>query len=121
MANFVIEFPLRTEIYQEDILNKRFEIGRNIYNALIKVTHKRYKEMIKTKQYRHLVSSLSDDKNLNKILWKQINCIRKECGMSEYAFHRDVKAMQHHFKNNIDAHTAQKIASALWKSYEEFF
>ena len=30
MANFVIEFPLRTEIYQEDILNKRFEIGRNI-------------------------------------------------------------------------------------------
>lgn len=121
MANFVIEFPLRTEIYQEDILNKRFEIGRNIYNALIKVTQKRYKEMIKTKQYRHLVSSLSDDKNLNKILWKQINCIRKECGMSEYAFHRDVKAMQHHFKNNIDAHTAQKIASALWKSYEKFF
>lgn len=121
MANFVIEFPLRTEIYQEDILNKRFEIGRNIYNALIKVTQKRYKEMIKTKQYRHLMSSLSDDKNLNKILWKQINCIRKEYGMSEYAFHRDVKAMQHHFKDNIDAHTAQKIASALWKSYEKFF
>ena len=64
MANFVIEFPLRTEIYQEDILNKRFEIGRNIYNALIKVTQKRYKEMIKTKQYRHLMSSLSDDNNL---------------------------------------------------------
>ena len=28
MANFIVEFPLKTEKYQEDILNKRFEIGR---------------------------------------------------------------------------------------------
>lgn len=28
MANFVVQFPLKTEIYQEDILSKRFEIGR---------------------------------------------------------------------------------------------
>ena len=52
MANFTVEFPLRTEKYQEDILNKRFEIGRNIYNSLVNVTQKRYKEMIKTKKYR---------------------------------------------------------------------
>ena len=31
MANFIVEFPLKTEKYQEDILNKRFEIGRKIY------------------------------------------------------------------------------------------
>ena len=34
IANFVVEFPLKTEKYQEDILNKRFEIGRKIYNSL---------------------------------------------------------------------------------------
>lgn len=28
MANFIVEFPLKTEKYQEDILNKRFEIGK---------------------------------------------------------------------------------------------
>lgn len=33
MANFTVEFPLKTEKYQEDILNKRFEIGRQIYNS----------------------------------------------------------------------------------------
>ena len=55
MANFVVEFPLKTEKYQEDILNKRFEIGRHIYSSLVNVTQKRYKEMIKTKEYRTLI------------------------------------------------------------------
>ena len=50
MANFIVQFPLRTEKYQEDILNKRFEIGRKMYNSLVKVIQKRYKEMIKTKK-----------------------------------------------------------------------
>ena len=48
MANFIVQFPLKTEKYQEDILNKRFEIGRKIYNSLVNVTQKRYKEMMKT-------------------------------------------------------------------------
>ena len=52
MANFIVEFPLKTEKYQEDVLNKRFEIGRQIYNSLVNVTQKRYKEMIRTKKYR---------------------------------------------------------------------
>lgn len=37
MSNFIVEFPLKTEKYQEDILNKRFEIGRKIYNSLVNV------------------------------------------------------------------------------------
>ena len=49
MANFIVQFPLRTEKFQEDILDRRFEIGRKIYNSLVNVTQKRYKEMIKTK------------------------------------------------------------------------
>ena len=60
-ANFVVEFPLKVEKYQEDILNKRFEIGRQIYNSLVNVTQKRYKEMIKTKKYRTLLSSLTEN------------------------------------------------------------
>ena len=91
MSNFIVQFPLITEQYQEDILNKRFEIGRKIYNSLVTVTHKRYNEMIKTKQYRNLLSSLSNDKKKNKVIWKQINEMRKRYGMSEYSFHEDVK------------------------------
>ena len=91
MANFIVEFPLKTEKYQEDILNKRFEIGRQIYNSLVNVTQKRYKEMIKTKKYRTLLSSLTRNKKSEKDIWKQVNDIRKQYGMSEYSFHEDVR------------------------------
>lgn len=70
MANFIVEFPLKIEKYQEDILNKRFEIGRKIYNSLVNVTQKRYKEMIKTKKYRTLISSLVRSKKCDKEIWK---------------------------------------------------
>ena len=121
MANFVVQFPLKTEKYQEDILNRRFEIGRQIYNSLVNITQKRYKEMIKTKKYRNLLSSLTGNKKTDKDTWKQINDIRKQYGMSEYSFHSDVVKIRHHFKNNIDSYTAQKIATELWKSYEKLF
>lgn len=121
MANFIVEFPLKTEKCQEDILNKRLEIGRKIYNSLVNVTQKRYKEMIKTKKYRTLLSSLTGNKKSDKEIWKQINDIRKQYGMSEYSFHEDVKQMQKHFKDNIDSFTAQKIATTLWKSYDKLF
>lgn len=121
MANFIVQFALKTEQYQEDILDKRFEIGRKMYNSLVTVTQKRYKEMIKTKKYRELLSALNKDKKHDKPIWKEISDIRKQYGMSEYSFHADVKKMQHHFSKNIDAFTAQKIASNLWKAYDKFF
>lgn len=121
MANFIVQFFLKTEKYQEDILDKRFEIGRQIYNSLVNVTQKRYREMIKTKEYRNLVLQLSGDKKKDKDIWKQIGDIRDNYGLSEYSFHNDVKKMQKHFSDNIDSHTVQKIASSLWKAYYKLF
>lgn len=121
MTYFVVQFPLKTEKYQEDILDKRFEIGRQIYNSLVNITQKRYKELIKTKKCRSLISQLSGDKQKNKITWGQINDIRKQYGMSEYLFYKDVQKLQQHFFNNVDALTARSIASNLWRAYEELF
>ena len=121
MANFIVQFLLKTEKYQENILDKRFEVGRQIYNSLVNVTQKRYREMIKTKEYRNLVLQLSGDKKKDKDIWRQIGDIRDNCGLSEYSFHIDVKKMKKHFSDNIDSHTAQKIASSLWKAYYKLF
>lgn len=121
MANFIVQFPLRAEKYQEDILNKRFEIGRKIYNSLVTVSQKRYKEMIKTRKYRNLMSMLTGNKKSDKPILKQIDQIRKEYGLTEYSLHADVKEMQKHFKKNVDSFTAQKIATTLWKSYDKLF
>ena len=129
MANFIVQFPLITEKYQEYILDKRFEIGKKIYNSLVTVTQKRYKEMIKTKQYRSIKEELKDiysstskeNTKHKKKLCALLNDLYKQYRVSEYSFHKDVKQMQKHFKNNIDSYTSQKIASTLWKSYEKLF
>ncbi len=69
--------------------------------------------MVRTKKYRTLLSSLTGNKKTDKEIWKKINNIRKQYGISEYSFHEDVKEMQKHFKDNIDSFTAQKIATEL--------
>lgn len=94
MTNFIVQFPLITEQFQEDILNNRFEIGRKIYNSLVTVTQNRYKEMIKTKLYRNLLSSLSGGKKKDKPIWREISDIRKEYGLTEYSFHEDIRQMR---------------------------
>lgn len=121
MVNFTVQLPLKTEKYQEDILDKRFEIGRQIYNSLVNITQKRYKEMIKTKVYRNLITQLSGDKKRDKDIWQQINDIREQYGMSEYSFFKDVQQLQHRFSNNIDSRTARSLASSLWRAYERLF
>ena len=127
MSNFIVQFPLIIETFQEDVLNKRFEIGRKIYNSLVTVTQKRYNEMIKTKEYRSIKLELKDiysstskvNNKRKKELCNKLNEMYKQYNLNEYSFHNDVKEMQKHFKNNIDAFTAQKIATNLWKSYDK--
>ena len=77
--------------------------------------------MIKTKKYRNLMLMLTGNKKTDKPIWKQIDQMRKEYGLTEYSLHADVKEMQKHFKKNIDSFTAQKIATTLWKSYDKLF
>ena len=51
---FVLNLKVSTEKWQEDILETRFEIARQIYNAVLNVSLKRYKEMVK---HHHFVDN----------------------------------------------------------------
>lgn len=126
---YILTLKLDAEIFEENILNKRFEISRQIYNSVLNVSLKRYKEMIKTKRWRENQTNISNiyknekDKNKAKKLAKQYFKIKinmlKEFNVSEYSFHNDVKNMQKHFKDNIDSFTAQKIAYNVCKAYNK--
>lgn len=118
MANFSLELKLKTETYQEDILNKRLEMARSIYNGLLNVVYKRYNEMIKTRKYRNLVMQLQDDRT-NKELWKEYNDMYVFYRLTKFDFEKDVIAMKNHFKGQIDSMTSQKIASRVFRAFEE--
>ena len=118
MANYIVQFPLKVEKYQEDVLEKRFRIGRGIYNSLLGKMMKKYDEMRKQRVYRELLHEIANTEK-KKPLYKKLEAIRKESGFTEYAFHKEVKDMQKFFKQNIDSFTAQKIASQVWRAFEK--
>lgn len=126
---YVLNLKLQTELFQEDILNKRFEIGRQLYNAVLNVSLKRYNKMVKTKMWRenqinifNIYKSEKDykkRKKLGKEYFYIKNKMLKEFRIDEYSLHEDVTKMQHHFKKNLDSLTCQKIASQLWRAYDK--
>ena len=120
MSYFIVEFPLKTEIWQEHILDKRFEIARHLYNSLANIMLKRYNEMIRTKKYRQLMTDYkSDDLEKKEAAKIAMNNWRKELNLSEFGFMKEIKDMRNIFKKNIDANAGQNIASNVWKAFEK--
>ena len=89
--NFILQFKLQTELWQNDIIDKRLESGRKIYNSLVNKSLKRLKELQKTRKYRNLLSQLTGDKKNDASIWKEINFLRKKAGFSEYGLSKMVK------------------------------
>ena len=113
-SNYVLTLPLNTEIYQEDILNKRFNICRQIYNACLGEILKRYNHMRESKAYQR-IAKLSKGKDRNK----QFNDLNKLYNINEYSLHEFVKPMYKHFKDNIDSLTYQNLASRAYSTFEK--
>jgi len=112
---YTLTFRLKTEKWQEDKFNKRLEIGRNIYNACLREILKRYNTMINSEEYKQ-IQQMAKGKERNKLF----NKLNFKYGISEYSLHDYVKPMQHHFKENIDAFTAQKIATRAYNTFAKY-
>ena len=115
ISNFVLTLELKTEKWQEDILDKRFNIGRQIYNACLGELFKRYNTMTQSKEYKKIVN-MPKGKDRNK-RFQETN---KKYGLTEYSLHTFVAPMQYHFKKNIDSFTAQKIATRVFKAFKKY-
>jgi len=113
-SNYVLTLPLKTEIYQEDILDKRFNICRQIYNACLGEILKRYNHMRESKEYQR-ITKLPKGKDRNK----QFNDLNKLYNINEYSLHDFVKPMYKHFKDNIDSLTCQKLTSRAYSAFEK--
>ena len=102
--------PLKTEKFQEDILDKNFEKCRKIYNACINELYKRYNHMRESKEYQQNCKYKGKDRN------KIFNNINKKYGLTEYSLHEFVKSMRKYF--NIDSMTTQKIATRAFNAFQ---
>ena len=112
--NFVLTLKLDTENYQEDILDKRLEIGRRIYNACLNELDKRYRLMVESKEYQRTIKLPKEDGNRTLALQE----LTRKYRLTEYSLHDFVKPMQHHLKKELDALTVQKIATRCFNAFK---
>jgi len=110
LSNFVLTLPLKTEKFQDDVLDKNFEKCRKIYNACITELHKRYNHMRESKEYQKNCKYKGKDRN------KIFNTLNKKYKLTEYSLHDFIKPMGKYF--NIDAMTVQKIATRAFNAFQ---
>ncbi|KEK26023.1 hypothetical protein [Bacillus gaemokensis] len=124
---FVLELKLMVDSWQKDILLKRFEIARKLYNKTLSYALKQYTLMKESKRYRKQLRlyqntikaiKANNQKELKQHT-KELDGIRQSFGLSEYQLHTYIKKHQHNYKKHIDSHASQKIVSTVWKAVQE--
>ncbi|WP_242289136.1 MULTISPECIES: transposase [unclassified Bacillus cereus group] len=121
---FIIELKLIVDTWQKDILCKRFEIARKLYNTTLSYAMKQCKLMKESKYYRKQLRCYQKARKANhpkewKEIAKELDNIRQSFGLSEYQLHAYIKKHQHNYKKHIDSNTSQKIASTVWKAMQD--
>ena len=118
--SFILELKLNTTKKDEDILNKRFEIARKMYNSTLSFALKNLSLMRESKKYRALIKEYRVSNGVKK---KEISTalskLKSDHKLNEYDLHAYIKKHQHNYKSHIDSLTAQAIASKVSTSIND--
>jgi hypothetical protein len=112
--SFILTLPLKTELFQEHILNKCLEVSRQMYNSCLGDLYKRYNAMKRDKDCQEAITLPKGDKTKSK----RLSALRSKYNISEYAMHKYITPMKNHY-NVIDINTAQKIATRCYKAFKD--
>ncbi len=132
----VITIPLKTRVYEEDIINKRMELCRKVYNNML---HDRLKALRKMEHDKDYISSKdvimsaykTEDKNAVKAIkksqtYKDAQEMQKskmrEYGFSEFDFASQVLTYVKPFASNITGTVATySISKPMWTAFDKYF
>ncbi|WP_059106223.1 hypothetical protein [Shouchella shacheensis] len=112
-ASFVVTLKLKTQPFQEDVLAKRLDLSRKIYNACLGEGVRRHNKLRKNNEFQALLKQ-EKTKERNQSLEE----VRSEYGVTEHSLHHFVRPMHHVFQDNIDSFTAQKLATRAYLTLE---
>lgn len=142
-GRYILTLPLKTELFQEHILAKRFRLGENLYNKFLNFEKKKYYEMTKRKDYRNaqnLIKDLSQQINLldrqsdksnetkkmiqdlkkkRKEQYDIIYNIKKMFNWSEFGFGMDMKKYRGYYKKNLNSQICNNLAVRCFRAFEK--
>lgn len=132
----VVTVPLKTRPFQDDIINKRLELCRKVYNNMLHDKLKDLRKMEHDKDYKASLEMIHsyykcDDKNeaakikkseeYKKALEMQKSKMN-EYGFSEFGFTGIVLDYIRPFNTNITGTVAiYSIAKPMWAAFEKYF
>lgn len=117
---FVLTLPLKPELWQQDILEKRFEINRQIYNALLDKAAKQYRQMAQTKAYRANKEALlhATEKDQRKRLFQERDGLIERYQLRRYDICREATQYRQYFKEHTDSPIVQNLAGEVWQAID---
>ena len=117
---FVLTLPLKPERWQQDTLDKRFEINRQIYNALLQTAVKRYNQMSQTKVYRVNKEALlhAEEKEQRKRLLQERDNLVAKNQLRNYDLCREAAKYRQYFKKHTDSPIVQNLAGEVWQAVD---
>lgn len=113
--SFVLEMELITDSYQRKYIDKRMDIGINIYNACLGKCMKLLRTLMSDKEYRELVRN-KNIKNRNQKLKE----IERFYEYSEYQLHHWAIPCCKHFNGMVQAQEVQKIVTRAFRTAEKY-
>ncbi len=115
---FVLTLPLITQAWQRDVLNKRLEIHRQIYNALLRQALTRYRQMAQTRAYRGIQEELSrtEQEKERKKLLKERDALIEQYRLRKFDICRDTTKYRQYFKEHTDSPIIQNLANEVWQA-----
>lgn len=134
----VVEFPLIVDKAAADNLNKRFEVGRLLYNEMNGFYQKRLRELTLSKEWTKLNKEIRREYQLLetqnegakkqkkttptlKVLYDKRNAMIREMGFSEYDFVGNFIKHGHKFSKSLGSNVVSMMSSQLWIAYEKYF
>lgn len=122
-----LTLPLKLEKWQEDLLAKRFEIARQIYNTMVSKELKKLRMIQNLPEYRAIQKQIdaldwknAKDKPILQKLYRERNNVFKTNHFDDYGFKSDIGRYYKHFGDNIGSAVAvHGIAPQVWAAFEK--
>lgn len=143
LGRYVLTLPLKTELFQEHILEKRFRLGEHLYNNFLSFEKKKYYEMTKRRDYRDAqslikeltvqINALENASDKSKESKKQIQNLKKQrkgqydiiynikkmFDWSEFGFINDMKKYRKYYKANLNSTICNNLSGRCFKAFEK--
>lgn len=114
--SFIVTLRLKTKLYQEEKLDKLFEVARQMYNKHLHECFRRYRQLQCDKEWSQFKHLPFTDKNRKNKYKEKI----KEFGLTEYTLSKEFTTpMNKYYSTIIPSQVGQKINKNVFQHFNE--